>query len=78
MHKEQSIVVDTLTATVDELCQKFGVWAAARTLIYVAWTQRRRSNSVDDLSDRMREDIGLDARQDWRLPSRFSLWDIRL
>ncbi|WP_159948005.1 DUF1127 domain-containing protein [Rhizobium sp. 18065] len=78
MHKEQSIVVDTLTATVDELCRKFGVWAAARTLIHVAWTQRRKSNSVDGLSDRMRQDIGLDAQENWRLPSRFSLWDIRL
>ncbi len=79
MHKEQSIVVDNLTATVDDLCRKFGVWAAARTLLYVAWKQRRMSNSVRDLSGRMREDIGLPAEEEeWRLAYRFKPWDIRL
>ncbi|CAH0341113.1 DUF1127 domain-containing protein [Rhizobium sp. CECT 9324] len=78
MLKEQSIVADSLTTAVDELCQKFGVWAAARTLIYVAWTKRRTSNSVSGMSDRMRRDIGLLPEENRRLPSRFSLWDIRL
>ena len=78
MLREQSIVADSLTASIDELCQKFGVWAAARTLIYVAWKQRRKSNSVSGLSNRMRQDIGLSPEEDWRLPSRFSAWDIRL
>lgn len=78
MHKEQSIVVDNLTAAVDELCRKFGVWAAARTLLQVAWQQRRKANSVQALSERMREDIGLPAEREWRLPSQFTPWDIRL
>ncbi|HCL64009.1 MAG TPA: DUF1127 domain-containing protein [Rhizobium sp.] len=78
MHKEQSIVVDNLTATVDDLCRKFGIWAAARTLLYVAWKQRRRSNSVADLSRRMRKDIGLPVEEDCRSPYRFSHWDVRL
>ena len=78
MHKKQSIVVDNLTGTVDDLCRKFGIWAAARTLLYVAWKQRRRSNSVADLSSRMRKDIGLPVEEDCRLPYRFSHWDVRL
>jgi len=78
MHKEQSIVVDGLAAAVDDLCRKFGVWAAARTLLYVAWKRRRKSNSVRDLSSHMRKDIGLPAEEDCRLPYRFDPWDVRL
>ncbi|GEO83175.1 DUF1127 domain-containing protein [Ciceribacter naphthalenivorans] len=78
MYEEQSIIADNPMAAVDDLCQKFGVWASARALLYVAWRRRRRSNSVRDLSDRMRRDIGLPPERDWRYPSRFSAWDIRL
>lgn len=65
-------------AAVDDLCQRFGVWASARALLYVAWKRRQRSNSVSDLSDYMRRDIGLPAEEHWRRPSRFNAWDIRL
>ena len=65
-------------AAVDDLCQKFGVWASARALVYVARKRRRRSSSVSDLSDYMRRDIGLPPEESWRRPSRFNAWDIRL
>lgn len=33
MREAQALVVDTLAATVDELCQKFGVWNTVYALI---------------------------------------------
>lgn len=78
MHKEQSIIADDPLAAVDDLCRKFGVWASARALVYVAWKRRRRSNSVSDLSDYMLRDIGLPPQETWRRSRRFNAWDIRL
>lgn len=77
MYKEQSIIADSPMAAVEALCQRFGVWASARALVYVVWKRRRRSNSVSELSDYMRRDIGLPPEEDWRRPSRFNAWDIR-
>ncbi|PPJ46334.1 DUF1127 domain-containing protein [Rhizobium sp. KAs_5_22] len=78
MYKEQSIIADDPLAAVDDLCRKFGVWASARALVYVAWKRRRRSNSVHGLSDYMLRDIGLPPQETWRRPRRFNAWDIRL
>lgn len=78
MYREQSIIADDPLAAVDALFQKFGVWASARAMVYVAWKRRGRTNSVNHLSDYMRRDIGLPPQEHWRRPQPFNAWDIRL
>ncbi|OAP37900.1 hypothetical protein AU381_14150 [Sinorhizobium glycinis] len=77
MHEAQLLVVDTLGATVDDLCRKFGVWRTARALLLAVWRQRQMTNQVSHLSNRMRRDIGLPENEDRLLEGRFPLWDIR-
>lgn len=78
MYREQSVIVDDPLAAVEDLCSKFGVWASARALVYVAWKRRRRSGSIEDLSDYMLRDIGLVPPETWQRPRRFNAWDVRL
>lgn len=78
MHKEQSIIADDPFAAVDDLFRKFGLWASARAIVYVAWKRGRRTNSVNHLSDYMRRDIGLLPQEHLRRPQPFNAWDIRL
>jgi hypothetical protein len=40
MREAQYIIVDTLAATVDELCLKFGTWKTARALLRAAFRLR--------------------------------------
>jgi hypothetical protein len=61
MSKAQAFVVDTLAATVDDLCQKFGVWKTTHALILAVWRRRQTTNQVSNLSNHMRRDIGLEA-----------------
>ncbi|PSH62623.1 DUF1127 domain-containing protein [Phyllobacterium brassicacearum] len=50
---------DSLAATVDELCQKFGVWNTARALLLAVLRRRQTKNQISHLSNRMRRDIGV-------------------
>ena len=77
MREAQYIIVDTLAATVDELCLKFGTWKTAGALLRAA-LRRRQTNQISHLSNRMRRDIGLPQSEDVPLKARFSVWDIRL
>jgi hypothetical protein len=74
MREAQALVVDTLAVTVDELCQKFGVWNTAYALILAIWRRHQAKNHISHLSNHMRRDIGLPDSDE--VP-RFPLWDIR-
>ncbi|MGZ9722162.1 DUF1127 domain-containing protein [Rhizobium miluonense] len=63
MTSSQLLVADSLTATVDELYQKFGAWRTARALLFVIWRQRQTRKQVAELSDYQLRDIGLPERQ---------------
>ncbi len=77
MREAQVLVGDTLSASVDKLCQNFGVMKTARALLLAALRHRLTKNHTSHLSNRMRRDIGLSESDDVLLESRFSLWDIR-
>ncbi|MCZ4094170.1 DUF1127 domain-containing protein [Sinorhizobium psoraleae] len=78
MREAQFLVVDTLAATVDDLCRKFGIWKTAGALIQAAWRRRQTTNRTAHLSNRMRRDIGLPESGDTLLEARFPPWDVRL
>jgi hypothetical protein len=59
MREAQALVGDTLAATVDELCQKFGVWNTAYALILAIGRRRQTKNHTFHLSNHMLRDIGL-------------------
>ncbi|WP_027998484.1 DUF1127 domain-containing protein [Sinorhizobium arboris] len=71
MREPQSIVVDPLASTVDELYRKFGVWKTARALMSAAWRRRQAKNQISHLSNRMRRDVGLPEEEE-EVP----IWDI--
>ncbi|NKJ35468.1 uncharacterized protein YjiS (DUF1127 family) [Rhizobium sp. SG570] len=64
MTQSQLLVADNLTATVNELYQKFGAWRTARALLLVAWRQRQTRMQVAELSNSQLRDIGLPERED--------------
>jgi hypothetical protein len=74
MREAQVIVVDTLTAAVDELCQEFGAWKTARALVLAAWRHRQTMNQISHLSNHTRRDIGLPETEDALDKVRFSPW----
>lgn len=78
MHKEQSIVADSLAASVDALYQKFGMWRTVGAFIAAALLPRQKANSLSGLSSHMLRDIGMPEDEDFFLPRKPSLWDIRL
>jgi hypothetical protein len=55
---------NTLAATVDELCQNFGVWKTARALLLAVLRRRQTENRISHLSNRMRRDIGVPDSED--------------
>jgi hypothetical protein len=79
MHKKQFTVADDLAAAVDDLYGKFGVWTMARALVLAAWHRRRtrNRNSITDLDNRMRRDIGLSGEDDLSTRHTYSVWNIR-
>ena len=74
MREAQVIVVDTLAATVDELCRKFGVWRTAGALVLAAWRQHQSLNKISHLPNHTRRDIGLPETDDVLDRARFSPW----
>ncbi|KAA1179896.1 DUF1127 domain-containing protein [Rhizobium tropici] len=64
MTHSQFLVAGSLTATVDELYQKFGAWRTAKALLLVVWRQRQTRAQVSELSNHQLRDIGLPERED--------------
>ncbi|WEX78290.1 DUF1127 domain-containing protein [Sinorhizobium numidicum] len=77
MREAQFLVVDTLAATVDELCRKFGVWKTTGALILAAWRRRQMKNQMSHLPNRMLRDIGLPESENAPGEARFFPWDVR-
>lgn len=63
MTHSQLLVADNLTASVDELYQKFGAWRTARALLFVVWKQRQTRKTVSELTNYQLRDIGLPERE---------------
>ena len=78
MHNDQSLVEIPLKDKIEDLVERFGLWRIAVAVLFAAWRQRGKRNLTSGLSARMRDDIGLPADEVQRLPSRMSLWDIRV
>jgi uncharacterized protein YjiS (DUF1127 family) len=78
MQEKQSLVVDRLNAAVEELHQTFGAWKTAWALLRAIRKQRRATNSISHLSNRMLRDMGLPERKDPPLGGVVFRWDIRL
>ncbi|MDK4703968.1 DUF1127 domain-containing protein [Rhizobium sp. CNPSo 4062] len=64
MAPSQFIVAESLTATIDELYQKFGAWRTVRALLFVAWKRRQIYEDVSGLSNYQLRDIGLPEREE--------------
>ncbi|NLS16377.1 DUF1127 domain-containing protein [Rhizobium sp. P40RR-XXII] len=64
MTHSQFLVADSLTATINELYQKFGAWRTARALLLVIWRQRQTRKQVCELSNYQLRDIGLPEREE--------------
>lgn len=77
MQKKQSLVVDHLTESVEELYRAFGAWNTAWALYRVIRKQRRTANRISHLSNRMLRDMGLPERKDAPLVGIGFPWDIR-
>lgn len=77
MQEKQSLVVDRLTASVEELHRTFGAWNTAWALFRAIRKQRRAKNRISELSNRMLRDMGLPERQETPLGGITFLWDIR-
>ena len=78
MQEKQSLVVDRLNASVQELHQTFGAWNTAWALVRAIRRQRRATNRISHLSNRMLRDMGLPERKDPPLSGTAFHWDIRL
>ena len=77
MQERQSLVVDRLTASIEELHRTFGAWNTAWALLRAMRKQRQAKNRISHLSDRMLRDMGLPERKDTPLVGVAFLWDIR-
>lgn len=77
MQEKQSLVVDRLTASIEELHRTFGAWNTAWALFRAIRKQRRATNSLSHLSNRQLRDMGLPERRDGPLDGVAFLWDIR-
>lgn len=64
MHKRQSLVVDRLSASIEELHQAFGAWNIAMALFRAIRKQSQTTNRISHLSDRMLRDLGLPERKE--------------
>jgi len=64
MHKRQSLIVDRLTVSIEELHQTFGAWNIAMALFRAIRKQSRTTNQISHLSDRMLRDLGLPERKE--------------
>jgi uncharacterized protein YjiS (DUF1127 family) len=77
MQEKQSMIVDRLTASIEELHRTFGAWNTAWALLRAIRKQRRATNRISHLSNRMLLDMGLPERKDGPLVGLGFPWDIR-
>jgi uncharacterized protein YjiS (DUF1127 family) len=77
MTDSQLLVADSLSAAVDELCQKFGAWRTARALLFAAWRRHQTHSTVSELSNYQLRDIGLPEREDMFEQPNFLFRNIR-
>ena len=76
MQEKQSMVADRLFASIQDLHRNFGAWRIAWALIQAIRRQRRASNSLSHLSDRMLVDMGLPARKEPPRLGHPSTWNL--
>lgn len=77
MQERQSLVVDRLTASIEELHHTFGAWNTAWALVRAIRKQRRAKNRISHLSDRMLQDMGLPERKESPFKGTAFHWDLR-
>lgn len=77
MQEKQSMIVDRLTASIEELHRTFGAWNTAWALLRAIRRERRATNRISHLSNRMLLDMGLPERKDGPLVGLGFPWDIR-
>lgn len=77
MQEKQSMVVDRLSVSIEDLHHNFGVWPVVWALMRAVLRQRRSRNSISHLSDRMLLDMGLPERKEIPLRGVPILWSIR-
>jgi hypothetical protein len=77
MQEKQSMIVDRLTASIEELHRTFGAWNTAWALLRAIRKERRATNRISHLSNRMLLDMGLPERKDGPLVGLGFPWDIR-
>lgn len=77
MQERQSMIVDRLTASIEELHRTFGAWNTAWALLRAIRKERRATNRISHLSNRMLRDMGLPERKDGPLVGLGFPWDIR-
>jgi hypothetical protein len=77
MQEKQSMIVDRLTASIEELHRTFGAWNTAWALLRAIRKERRATNRISHLSNRMLLDMGLPERKDGPVVGLGFPWDIR-
>jgi uncharacterized protein YjiS (DUF1127 family) len=64
MQEKQSMIVDRLTASIEELHHTFGAWNTALALLRSIRKQSRVRNTISHLSNRDLRDMGLPERKE--------------
>lgn len=77
MQDKQSLVVDRLTVSIEDLHRTFGAWNTAWALVRAIRKQRRTAIRISDFSDRMLRDMGLPERTETPFRGLPILWTIR-
>lgn len=77
MQERQSLIVDRLTVSIEELHRNFGAWNTAWALFRAIRKQRRVKNRISHLSNRMLRDMGLPERKEEPGTGAVFLWEIR-
>lgn len=77
MQEKQSMIVDRLTASIEELHRTFGAWNTAWALVRAIRKERRATNRISHLSDRMLLDMGLPERKQPPFSIIMFHWNVR-
>lgn len=76
MQEKQSLIVDRLTVSIEELHRTHGAWNTALALFRAIRKRRRTRNQLSHLSDGMLRDMGLPERPESHFKGQTFLWDI--
>ena len=77
MQEKQSLIVDRLAVSIEELHRNFGAWPVVWALMRAIRRQRRAHNTISHLSDRMLVDMGLPERKERPFLGHPSIWNLR-